>query len=137
MSTYREMLRDPRWQKKRLEIMQRDGFACRACSATHKTLNVHHTIYREYGTPPWEYESRVLVTFCEECHKEEEKWKAQCDESIVETFRSAGATNSDLDLISNLIYSMVMEEKKDGDSIRRVKEAVSKAWSEMLEENPK
>ena len=29
MSDYVEKLKDPRWQRKRLEIMQRDGFRCR------------------------------------------------------------------------------------------------------------
>jgi len=28
--TYKEKLLDPRWQKKRLEVLERDGWACRA-----------------------------------------------------------------------------------------------------------
>lgn len=45
--TYYEMLKDPRWQKKRLEIMERDEFACRDCGDKESTLNVHHTYYEE------------------------------------------------------------------------------------------
>ena len=46
-----EMLRDPRWQKKRLEVMQLAVFNCEDCGASDKTLNVHHSYY-EKGRPP-------------------------------------------------------------------------------------
>jgi len=65
--SYAEKLRDPRWQKMRLEIMQRDKFSCRVCNNTEKTLNVHHRFYRK-GESPWEYEPAALVTLCEDCH---------------------------------------------------------------------
>jgi hypothetical protein len=68
-------LRDPRWQKKRLEVMQRDRFACQECDATDKTLNVHHCFY-EYGNDPWEYPDQSLVTLCEECHEFEAEAKS-------------------------------------------------------------
>jgi hypothetical protein len=63
---YSELLRDSRWQRKRLAIMQRDDFRCRECRATDVFLNVHH---RRYGKLPWEIEDRYLVTLCEPCHK--------------------------------------------------------------------
>lgn len=65
--TYYEKLRDPRWQRKRLEIMERDGFACIHCGDKTKTLNVHHAYY-ESGKAPWEYGNWSLVTLCEDCH---------------------------------------------------------------------
>lgn len=65
--TYSEKLRDPRWQKMRLLVMERDGFRCRQCNAKDKTLNVHHLIY-EKGKEPWECGPEVLVTLCEDCH---------------------------------------------------------------------
>jgi len=67
MKTYAEKLRDPRWQRKRLEIMERDDFACRYCRSKTETLNVHHRIYRK-GKMPWDYEDDVFVTLCEGCH---------------------------------------------------------------------
>lgn len=42
---YIEKLRDPRWQKKRLQILERDGFACQSCYDTETTLHVHHCTY--------------------------------------------------------------------------------------------
>lgn len=68
MKSYSEKLRDPRWQKMRLEIMQRDGFACRICHDEASTLNVHHRYYIS-GNDPWEYPLGALVTLCENCHK--------------------------------------------------------------------
>lgn len=67
MKTYSEKLRDPRWQRKRLEIMERDGFACSHCRNTEVTLNVHHRIYRK-NAMPWDYEDEVFITLCEDCH---------------------------------------------------------------------
>lgn len=66
VSTYSEKLRDPRWQKKRLEIMQRDHFRCRVCHSEEDTLNVHHIVYA--AKEPWDSEDDDLVTVCEDCH---------------------------------------------------------------------
>jgi hypothetical protein len=66
------MLKDPRWQKKRLEILQRDGFKCVNCEAKEKTLHVHHLRYLK-GKKPWEYDGGDLQTLCVDCHAEETK----------------------------------------------------------------
>jgi len=66
MNTYAEKLRDPRWQRKRLEIMQRDNFACTMCDDSESTLNVHHW---KYNGDPWEAENHDLSTVCETCHE--------------------------------------------------------------------
>lgn len=67
--SYYESLKDPRWQKRRLEIMQRDGFKCQLCGNDKKTLNVHHL---KYNGEPWEAEDKHLITLCEPCHFTEE-----------------------------------------------------------------
>ena len=83
---------DPRWQKKRLEIMNRDSFACCDCGDEETTLNVHHRYYVT-GRKPWRYPNWSLQTLCYPCHQnkhdngendsdyenltEEEKW---CEE---------------------------------------------------------
>jgi hypothetical protein len=65
-----DQYKDPRWQKKRLEIMERDNFQCFSCGNTEKTLNVHHTVVYRKETKPWEYKNREFITLCEGCHKE-------------------------------------------------------------------
>lgn len=67
---YAEKLKDPRWQKKRLEILQRDNWACQKCDSKENTLHVHHRIYLP-GCNPWEYPDGYLVTLCELCHTDE------------------------------------------------------------------
>ncbi len=67
--SYGKLLRDPRWQRMRLEIMQRDGFACRDCKDETATLNVHHTYYAPHRVDPWDYPGCSLITLCESCHK--------------------------------------------------------------------
>ena len=68
MSEYSELLKDPRWQKKRLKIMERDNFQCQITFEKDKTLCVHHKKYIK-GKKPWEYANKDLITISEEIHK--------------------------------------------------------------------
>ena len=68
MSEYSEKLKDPRWQKKRLEILKRDVWTCRSCMSKEKTLQVHHIFYLP-NIDPWDIPDGFLITFCESCHK--------------------------------------------------------------------
>ena len=74
MSSYSDKLKDPRWQKKRLEIMQRDNWTCQLCFDTEETLQVHHKKYI-YNKSPWEYDNKHLITVCETCHRAIEAMK--------------------------------------------------------------
>lgn len=66
--TYIEKLKDPRWQRKRLEVLQRDEFTCVVCQATENQLHVHHRQYRK-GADPWDYNDGNFVTLCDDCHQ--------------------------------------------------------------------
>lgn len=68
MPTYAEQLRDPRWQRKRLETLSAADWQCSRCHSDRKTLHVHHLEYRP--VPPWVYELSELEVLCEECHRE-------------------------------------------------------------------
>ena len=74
--SYKEELKSPRWQKKRLKIFERDGFTCCHCGDRDQPLHVHHRHYRrnEDGSlvAAWDYPDEDLVTLCEHCHKTEE-----------------------------------------------------------------
>ncbi len=65
---YQQLLRDPRWQKKRLQVFARDKWACLDCGATSKELQVHHKWYLA-GKRPWEVPMQALVTLCVTCHR--------------------------------------------------------------------
>lgn len=70
MANYSEKLKDPRWQKKRLEILERDEWNCQICHDSESTLVVHHRRYLP-GVEPWDYTDALLVTLCEDCHESE------------------------------------------------------------------
>jgi hypothetical protein len=65
---YLDKLKDPRWQKKRLEIFQRDNWVCIVCGNGKNTLHVHHKKYL-FNHEPWEYDNADLETLCHKCHK--------------------------------------------------------------------
>jgi 5-methylcytosine-specific restriction endonuclease McrA len=87
---YSELLKNPLWQKKRLEIMQRDGFRCCLCMSDSKELTVHHLFYMP-NIAPWEYDDEVLVTLCSDCH---------------------GFAHSELTKIAHLIAFSVLKRRK-------------------------
>jgi hypothetical protein len=83
-SSYIEKLRNPKWQKRRLDIMSRDEFTCQSCNDSQSTLNVHHMTY-VYGLEPWDYPDTNFITLCEYCHSEEELCKVLTKHFITES----------------------------------------------------
>lgn len=79
--TYSEKLRDPRWQKKRLHILERDNWRCVLCGCDTKNLQVHHVVYRRID--PWDYPDEFYQTLCEPCHVT----RQQMMDSIVDAMR--------------------------------------------------
>lgn len=71
-NSYQKKLLDPRWQKKRLEILQRDEFKCKYCGDEETTLHIHH---KSYHGEPWEAPSELLITCCKHCHSVIEEYK--------------------------------------------------------------
>ena len=66
-SAYRELLRRSEWQKKRLQILERDNWRCVWCHDANVNLQVDHKRY-ERGKMPWEIGDQYLQTLCERCH---------------------------------------------------------------------
>lgn len=65
---YIDKLKDPRWQKKRLKVLERYEFRCQFCWDDKTTLHVHHKYYKR-GLDPWKYPMKALITVCENCHE--------------------------------------------------------------------
>lgn len=82
---YLEKLKSPKWQKKRLEILERDNFSCRCCGNSESSLHVHHTKYI-VNTDPWDYKNKLLITLCENCHSEVTWQKKEAKRIIDEEF---------------------------------------------------
>ena len=101
---YSEQLKSPMWQKKRLEIMQRDNFTCQNCGDENRQLQVHHKHYI-YGNNVWEYDEDELVTLCSDCHEGITLLKKEVKEKIDTYFTyldSFEALSSILDIFNEL-----------------------------------
>ena len=84
--TYIEKLKDPRWQKKRLKILERDEWRCQHCGNEKETLAVHHPVYIN-GLEPWEYKDKDLQTLCDKCHKLDREWRTRFEKLLLYSLR--------------------------------------------------
>ena len=78
---YKEQIKHPKWQKKRLEILEENNWTCAACGNTDAQLHVHHTRY-EKNKMIWDYSNYKLMAVCNECHKEIHRIKDSIKEII-------------------------------------------------------
>lgn len=92
---YSEKLKLPAWQKKRLEILNRDEFTCRVCGDKEKTLHVHH-LYYDKRNEPWEYPDISLVTLCVDCHNNEHESRPDLEYDLLLMLKQRGMLCSDL-----------------------------------------
>lgn len=80
--TYGDKLKDPRWQRKRLEILNLHGWVCDTCCSQHRQdipVQVHHKFYkissvqgRLEKADPWDYDDDDFRVLCEPCHEQTE-----------------------------------------------------------------
>lgn len=60
-------LKDPRWQRRRLEIFNLHDFKCQDCGSRETTLHAHHCYYIGERNP-WDYRDDCFRCLCERCH---------------------------------------------------------------------
>lgn len=65
---YWQKLKDPRWQRRRLSVLEAANFRCRDCGTTEAELHVHHLCYLR-GLEPWDAPDGTLIAVCDPCHK--------------------------------------------------------------------
>lgn len=87
--TYSEKLLDPRWQKKRLEVLNSSDWTCKVCGTKSDTLHVHHLWY-ESKKEPWEYPPECLLCLCEKCHKERQQLERAFDSDVRAVLNNSG-----------------------------------------------
>lgn len=101
MATYSEKLKDPRWQKKRLEILSRDEFSCYWCGDKKTTLHVHHEVYM--GNNPWDTPDECLTTLCEDCHSTDHLDLTELERHLLFCMRCRDKNNIELIKLNNKI----------------------------------
>lgn len=86
---YSKKLKDTRWEKKRLEVLSRDGWCCQSCGVTTSSLNVHHKSY--WQGDPWDCPLINLTTLCEICHEEESFERFETEQQLLQVLRNAAS----------------------------------------------
>lgn len=96
--TYSDKLKDPKWQKVRLQVLERDDWRCRICDIGTKTLHIHHNFYQQ-NREPWDYPFDSLITLCFECHEREKGYRLVAEDSLLEALREYGFTSEDISIL--------------------------------------
>ena len=113
---YMELLRDPRWQRNRLAVLERAEWRCEGCGTREVNLQIHHGFY-ERGRLPWEYPAEALYCLCDGCHERAEGVKAEAQRELglippwhqthaitllreLQRLLAAGATKEDLEVLA-------------------------------------
>lgn len=124
-ASYADKLKDPRWQKKRLEIMERDGWKCQRCFDHREPLVVHHKYYIS-GRDPWDYPDECYVTLCEFHHKlfHKEFRKTLDNRNDLQYLQAQvmDINETDIFLLYSWIDNITFHEGKDG--FKKIMDAV-------------
>lgn len=124
-SEYAKKLLDPRWQKMRLKIFERDKFTCQCCGAEEKTLHAHHLFYRPGAEGPWDYEDDDIMTVCDECHEAEHAFMAQRNTNLIRSLARAGfRTYLEFDTLSDILHEMaesVLDRSREDDLVHMLR----------------
>ena len=100
---YSEKLKDIRWQQMRLKVFERDGWRCRVCDQSSKTIHAHHTYYDNNTEGPWDYPTETIITLCEQCHEKEHTVLPAVRNNLVRRLSADGFVTS-LDLMFLTIF---------------------------------
>jgi|LGOV01.1.fsa_nt_gb hypothetical protein len=98
--------KDPRWQKKRLEIFERDEWTCRFCGEKEETLAVHH-LYYEKNKDPWEYDTGALITLCQICHESEHEFRKESETFVLEMLERCGVGHNSVHTLGEVLWYML------------------------------
>lgn len=123
--TYSEKLLDPRWQRKRLEILSRSDFQCEACMDSENTLHVHHKHYIK-GREPWEYEPHELVVLCKECHSNEHDARMMLDRALA----AVPSKFMEWDCLVSMVAGFLINQSPPGHSDEYTLEAIGTSWGD-------
>ena len=131
---YSDKLKDPRWQKKRLKILERDDFTCRVCGSDTKTLNIHHVAYVTVFEP-WDCPDGFLLTLCDDCHKKgcDEMTTGNCGEEDKEHCAECWCFSTIQKEIADIIGRHVNEFIKNGGFDKEIHECPTMPYNPVLE----
>lgn len=132
-------LKDPRWQKKRLKILERDKWTCQICFDTKETLHVHHKKYS--SGEPWESSDDDLVTLCASCHEVETEFLNEYLRILSGEVRKKFFSHDILDLAAAFSFTEIQNHPAGASFIghllkcQECQEHVSKHFLEAVKKN--
>lgn len=127
---YSEQLKSPMWQKKRLEIMQRDNFTCQDCGDTESQLQVHHKSY-VFNKNAWQYEDDNFITLCETCHSWVTDLKKGIKFNVDNYFNSTGQ----LMYLHDIIKALSLMDKSDMSQVAKFTDFIFELNSKELNDS--
>ena len=97
--SYKDQLKDRRWQFKKTKILLRDNNECQNKNCEHRNdtsvlIDVHHLDYI-LDTMAWDYPDDMLICLCRKCH-ESEQLRPKEEKYLINTLRMNGFLISDL-----------------------------------------
>lgn len=138
---YSDKLKDPRWQKKRLEIFERDGFCCVYCFDDSSMLSVHHLYYDKKN--PWESDNDILVTLCESCHNMESDFsinrsfvKISSTEKLFHAIQKHLRISSEsVEYLADVLLELNVDYPENGEDIPEILMKIGKKYKEYIQKN--
>lgn len=121
--SYSKKLQNPLWQKKRLEILQRDNFECTLCGSKDKELHVHHRWY-QFGKEIWDYPDINFQTLCYECHEHIEMCIKSSTSDMQVMVRRTPIAQDDYDVFCRLLLHLSEEEGYKNYNPRKIVDAI-------------
>jgi len=105
---WNDQYKDPRWQKKRLEVLEHDNFTCCSCKSKDDHLHVHHSYYAK-GNKIWEYPVSSLLTLCDTCHSNMHRNKSNIDELVISDLYDNVRYEGEFNIyhLTSLLYAIV------------------------------
>lgn len=118
--TYAEQLAHPKWQRRRLEMLNAAGWACTTCGNEDKQLHVHHRVYIK-GRQVWDYSDHELVVLCHVCHGTEHEAKDLLDQLLLAVPQSDAPIRTALSLLNGYfdagpdrVFDMMLKVQSSG-----------------------
>jgi hypothetical protein len=130
--SYLMKLKSPKWQKKRLEILNLRNFKCEICGNEERELHVHHRFYLK-GRQPWQYDNDVFQVLCSNCHENHHsESKESIKEVIPKKYEKLFLFIESIDFfdIDNLIFILDQDNNNHdiNETFRLLSNALNSGW---------
>lgn len=129
-STYSDKLKNPKWQKKRLSVLNRDKWKCKLCGDADTNIQVHHTKY--VGANPWDTPDEFLISICEHCHQVLHELK---DEEVVRVTKER--MGDSLHIFAHTQYAVFLLYFFNGSPITLITQIPSEIFKRVSKNIPK